>query len=78
MQESTLNISTSELKNLDSWLADVSNQTPSSIKETIKNLSLLPSHLAQSAGNKEALLRLLKTLMKLTPSTEKGTLGPKL
>lgn len=78
MKEAALNISSNDLKVLDIWLnADVS-QIPANIKMIIKNLSQLPFSLAQTAGNKEALLRLIKTLMKITPSSEKGTLLPKI
>lgn len=78
MQESEFNISSKDILFLNKWVDDPENKIPENIKVIIKNLLNLPSHLANSTGNKESLLRLLKTLMKFIPSSEKGNLDLKM
>jgi hypothetical protein len=72
------NISKDELKVLDTWLNEKENDIPDNIKEIVGSLSQFSFNLAQASGDKTALLRLIKTLMKITPSSEKGSIVPKI
>lgn len=71
----TMKISQNELEVLSSWVSN-NDTIPDNIRATIIDLSKLPTYLAEASGNKTALLRLIRTLMKITPSSEKGTLLP--
>lgn len=72
------NISKDELKVLEAWLSAKENDIPDNIKEIVKSLSQFSSSLAEASGDKAALLRLIRTLMKITPSSEKGSIPPKI
>jgi hypothetical protein len=72
------NISKDELKVLETWLSAKENDIPDNIKEIVKSLSQFSSSLAEASGDKAALLRLIRTLMKITPSSEKGSISPKI
>lgn len=78
IKKSLKNISEDELKVLETWLNDKENTIPDNIKKIVKSLSQFSSSLTEASGDKAALLRLIRTLMKITPSSEKGAIGPKI
>ena len=77
IKKSLKKISKYELKKLDDWLNSQENVVPSDIKNIIASLAQFSSTLSEASGDKVVLLRLIRTLMKITPSSEKGLLSPK-
>jgi hypothetical protein len=78
IKKSLKNISKDELKKLDSWLNSQECVVPSDIKNIIASLAQFSSTLSAASGDKSVLLRLIRTLMKITPSSEKGSILPKI
>lgn len=77
IKKSLKNIGKDELKILDTWLYAKDNAIPDNIKAIVESLSNFSSTLAEASNNKIVLLRLIRTLMKITPSSEKGSISPK-
>lgn len=77
IKKSLKNISKNELETLNNWLNDNENNIPDNIKSIVGSLSHFSFNLTEASGDKVALLRLIKTLMKITPSSEKGSILPR-
>lgn len=72
------NVSKEEIITLKYWLNANKENTSPEVLGIIENLLNFSVGFADASMNREAMLRLMKTLMKLTPSSEKGSSGPKI
>lgn len=77
MKTSKIEINSSELSNLHYWIDSNEHLLPSNIQTTIRNLTKLHSIILNTDTGKKDLLRLIHRLMKITPSSEKGSNGLK-
>jgi len=75
MKSKAYNIDNQEIEKLQIWLATA--PIPDDMRDIISKLILLPDFLIETAGDKAALLKLIKKLMGIVPSSEKGSVGPK-
>ena len=74
-----INLKSDDVKFISDWLeSETSLALPERVRTVIKQLILVPTYLASNSSDKAALLRLVRSLMKITPSSEKGTLDPKI
>ena len=76
MKTQGISIKSEEIESLNQWLKTNPN-LPGGVKETISKLSSLPDYLYGVAQDKEAFLRLLRTFLKILPSSEEGSVVPK-
>lgn len=77
--DAKINLNAKDVEFISEWLeSDTSLVLPERVRKVIEQLILVPTYLASGASDKAALLRLVRSLMKVTPSSEKGTLAPKI
>lgn len=73
IKTSAIEISQGELSNLNTWVCFNKHLVPPDIQKTIDNLSKMHLLLSQSNHSNKDLLKLIHKLMKITPSSEKGS-----
>jgi hypothetical protein len=74
MSAAHISLKSDEVAQVRSWLdTSAEGAIPKCIRKIILDLCLLPEYLSQNANDKASLLRMLRTLMGINPSSEKGS-----